>query len=249
MRAISPGLEVAPHQYRHHSTNKNDPLPFKKEGSWRNWICIITITVTATALIVGGAVGGGLGASLASCRQNLGVVQSCDNSNSNQCENASPITTKDLPLTTTTSSAAFQTTTGGLLVNYKIEPPSKVFNISVDCDTLAGSIQVTQDQEKFLVYCGVDFGHGNRKDKNGNEIILADIIGIIAYSMDDCLEACSRYTYNSQLWGVNSSCGSVTLRVDMANTTKSNCWLKNSTITHSPGAGSCDVCIGATKIS
>ncbi len=82
MRAISPGLEVAPHQYRHHSTNNNDHLPFKKEGSWRNWICIITITVTATALIVGGAVGGGLGASLASCRQNLGVVQSCDNNNS-----------------------------------------------------------------------------------------------------------------------------------------------------------------------
>ncbi|TGJ85793.1 hypothetical protein E0Z10_g3013 [Xylaria hypoxylon] len=231
-----------------HSLNENDHLSYQEERSWRNWARIVTITVAATAVIVGGAVGGGLGASLANCRQNLGAsLSSCENDLS-QCENAPLTATKDPPFATT-SSAAFETTTGGLLVNYTIEPPSKVFNVSVDCDALAASIQVTQAQEKFLVYCGVDFGTGDRINRDGDDVVLADIARFTSYSMQDCLEACSQYTYKSQLWGVNNACGSVNFQVLIAKNPTGNCWLKNSTITHSPGAGQCDYCIGATKIS
>ncbi|GAW18924.1 hypothetical protein ANO14919_084070 [Xylariales sp. No.14919] len=272
VRAISPGLEVAPPQHQrsrksmqstqpenmtdqstvqwNRSVNENDYMFSQEERSSRNWVFIVAITVAVTAVIVGGAVGGGLGASLANCRQNLGAsLSSCQN-NLSQCENASPTTTNDSLFTATaTSSAAFETTTAGLLVNYTVEPPSKVFNVTLDCDALAASMQVTQAQEKFSVYCGVDFGTGSRVDRNGNDVVLADIVRFTSYSMQDCLEACSQYTGKSQLWGVSNSCGSVNFQVGMANNPTGNCWLKNSTVIHSPGAGRCDNCISATKVS
>ncbi|KAI0533965.1 hypothetical protein GGR58DRAFT_484741 [Xylaria digitata] len=260
VRPISPGLEVAQFQHQrsrksmqspqpenmtdqntvlwNHSLNENQYFPPQEERSHRNWARIFALTVAATALIVGGTVGGGLGASLANCRQSLG-----------QCENMflTATTTKDSP-STTTSSAAFETTTGGLLVNYTAEPRSKVFSVSVDCDALAASVQVAQTQEKFLVYCGVDFGTGHRVNREGNDVVLADIVRFTTYSMQDCLEACSQYTNKSQLWGVSNSCGSVNFQVGMAKNPTGNCWLKNSTITYSSGTGKCDQYISATKI-
>jgi hypothetical protein len=81
-----PGLEVAGHQQQYgqphpYSTSNQDTVPWdlytknqddhiaiQEAGRGKNWTLIITAAVAVTALIVGGAVGGGLGASLASCK-------------------------------------------------------------------------------------------------------------------------------------------------------------------------------------
>lgn len=109
---------------------------------------------------------------------------------------------------------------------------------------------MTQAQEKFLVYCGVDFKEGpDWTNRDGSDVVLADLLILIAYSMADCLQACSQYTAKSQAWDRPSSCGSVTFKPNIGNFTNGNCWLKNSTVTHDPGDGVCDDCISATKIS
>ncbi|KAI0977024.1 hypothetical protein F4678DRAFT_181 [Xylaria arbuscula] len=65
-----------------------------------------------------------------------------------QCVNVSlTTTTNNPPFTITIHLAAFKTTTSGLLVNYKIKPPSIVFNLIGDCDMPAESLQVAQDRE------------------------------------------------------------------------------------------------------
>ncbi|KAI1814032.1 hypothetical protein GGS20DRAFT_585875 [Poronia punctata] len=60
------------------------------------------------------------------------------------------------------SSTAVPTTTDGLLLNYKPELASRNASLSVDCDSLESSIQVTEAKEKFLVYCGKNYRKGGR---------------------------------------------------------------------------------------
>lgn len=84
------------------------------------------------------------------------------------------------------------TTTGGLFVNYLPEPTAAVYNVSADCDALAQRTQITRQNEKFSVYCGIDLSTGDGvRDAGDNEVTLADITGVVAYTLGDCLQACS----------------------------------------------------------
>ncbi|KAI3318495.1 hypothetical protein HD806DRAFT_526223 [Xylariaceae sp. AK1471] len=236
---LSPGKQAA---LLWHTPTQADGAPSRGERvKSRNWVIIVTIVIAVTAIVVGAAIGGGLGASLASCKRDLGAAQSSGN-----VSIGATVTLRDPP-STTINSAAFETTTSGLLVNYEVKPPLNVFNLSLDCDDLSASQQVTPLNEFFLVYCDVDLTSGPRTDKSGNDVILADIISIISYSMADCLEACSQYNRWSQQWDVDNECGSVTFAVQMAENAYGNCWLKNSTVM--PGTLSHFGYISATKIS
>ncbi|KAI8633314.1 hypothetical protein F5Y19DRAFT_417423 [Xylariaceae sp. FL1651] len=185
------------------------------------------IVVAVTATVVGAAIGGGLGSSLSSCQRNLSHCQATPS------QSSSP-TTPDLH-SATSSAAAFETTTGGLVVDYVPELPANVFSLGDNCTELAASTQVTNLTDKFSVYCNVDFSIGSRHDGNGKTIQLADIACITSYSLVDCLEACSDYTMRSQKSGIDNSCGSVTFQLAMSGSPHTNCCLKNSTITHTAG--------------
>ncbi|KAI0837691.1 hypothetical protein F5Y06DRAFT_62760 [Hypoxylon sp. FL0890] len=218
--------------------------PAQKE---KGWVHIAVIAVVLTTSIVGAAVGGGLGASLSTCQSNLSQYRDVT------------LTTQILPSTTNNSfpmatsasstAAAFPTTTGGLLVNYTIEPFAKIYNLQVECANLSSTYQMSQDGDKYSVYCGQAFGAGNMKDGNNNDVVVRDILSVIAYSMADCLQACSQYTYWSRLAGISTSCGAVMWTSDVAHSHNTgNCFLKNSTITIGVGTEACSWCYSATKV-
>jgi hypothetical protein len=105
--------------------------------------------------------------------------------------------------------------------------------------------------EKFSVYCHQDFGSGKRRDVGNNEVVLADVMALIAYSMADCMLACSQYTRWSNNAGIDSTCRSVTWASNLtySDHVTGNCWLKNSTVTYDAGMTPCDWCYSATKVS
>ena len=77
--------------------------------------------------------------------------------------------------------------------------------------------------------------------------VVADISGIISYSVKDCVNACSVFNTAANVGGRDLKCQAVVFNSFMANSTKlkptrGNCWLKNGTVadgvqmTDHPGA-------------
>lgn len=106
--------------------------------------------------------------------------------------------------------------------------------------------------ERYDLSCGLDIGSG-RTDVDDSSKTVADIVGIFAYSLTDCLYACANVNhfteYNKQnvVGGVMQSCKSVTWNYNMAASNTSdyaNCWLKNGT---SSGT-QCNNCISGTLV-
>ncbi|KAI0973394.1 hypothetical protein F4678DRAFT_459527 [Xylaria arbuscula] len=227
-----------------------------KEGGNRSWVLIAGIAAAVTAIIVGAAVGGGLGSALSSCQNDLRSSRNASDTDVRECISGSttPILathTTQSTASSTTCLASFQTTTSGQLLNYEAVPSKNVSTLGIDCDALQKNWQVTSQGEKYSALCSVGFTAGtNRTDGDGNSVTLAEITTLIAYSLSDCLEACSGYTYTSKQPGrnVEESCGSVVFRTDMADNYHANCVLLNSTVTHHVGGGACDTCISATRM-
>lgn len=124
-------------------------------------------------------------------------------------------------------------------------------------DTLAdpgcqtSRIEVQYD-ERYDLSCGVDMGNG-LKDLDDSSKIVADIVGIFAYSVTDCLYACANVNYFTERYkqdfdgGVMQSCKGVTWNYNMAASNESNhanCWLKNGTAT----GYQCNSCISGTLV-
>ncbi|KAI0808580.1 hypothetical protein GGR55DRAFT_696676 [Xylaria sp. FL0064] len=223
-----------------------------ESGKSRSWTFIAAVAAAVTAIVVGAAVGGGLGSALSSCQKDLRASRSAPATDLGASTTPTQTTTRSTSTassTTSTCLASFQTTTDGQLVDYEAVTSKNVSSLSADCDALQKSWQVTSQGEKFSALCKVGFEAGaGRIDGNGNTVTLAEISTLIAYSLSDCLEACSGYTYASRHRGVEESCGSVVFRTNLADNYHANCLLLNSTVRHNPGGGACDECISATKI-
>ncbi|KAI0399746.1 hypothetical protein F4802DRAFT_610628 [Xylaria palmicola] len=269
MEVVQPGLEVLTHQHQHQQYGQNgqqqweeqqgqkplpgqlpsyqvdDPSPRK-----RGWGPAAAIATAITAVVIGATVGGGLGASLSSCKNELGYF-SPRGSAVSQCQTLMTAT-NPIPSSTTTTSPAFPTTTNGLLVNYTVESPGNIENLAADCTSLTSTLQITPFQDKFSVYCYQDFGTGNLKDNDNRDVVVDDVMLLIAYSMADCLQACSQYTRRSQALGIDSSCGAVVWVSDMSHFNHyqdGNCALKNSTVKFGYGNKGCGWCYSATKVN
>ncbi|KAI0150227.1 hypothetical protein GGR57DRAFT_200978 [Xylariaceae sp. FL1272] len=229
--------------------NANQYQPPKKSWPW--WPLVASVTVAV--LIVGGAVGGGVGSKLSSCEADLRRHQAVSEavtstiSQSTSLQSTTPTSTDSV--STTSSAPALETTDGGLITNYVAELPSNVYSLADNCTELAATTQTTSSgKTKFSLYCDVDFGTGRRKDGDGNNITLSDLICLSSYSMQDCLNACGDYTYRSSKSGRDAVCGSVTYSIFMSTSATNNCCLKNSTVTHTEGSGYKNGCISAILI-
>jgi hypothetical protein len=142
------------------------------------------------------------------------------------------------------------TIVNNMLVNYEVAPQTSVLNVTANCDRSFRGMETSDLNEKFNVYCKVGFLSGRMNDADGKPIILADILGITAYTFQDCLTACSSYTLFANKWSTSQSCQSVTFLTAMAEKFeehKANCWLKNGTVSVLPGNGGCPSCISAVK--
>ena len=124
-----------------------------------------------------------------------------------------------------------------LVTNYTVVPPSQVYNVPLDCEKLATSIQTTSVQttsvRRYKIYCGVDFGNAlpsTQSDSIGSPLLYTNLARVIAYSLNDCLEACSWLNFfATEYWGCHSVYYSSRLHDSLAFGSIGNCWLKNGT--------------------
>ncbi|KAI1821977.1 hypothetical protein F4861DRAFT_516589 [Xylaria intraflava] len=260
-----PGLEVSEHSQQHGQPAPIQqwlPQPYHATGAGNNiaseypavlskdthppitkrekkrLVTIIAVWVAATAIIVGASIGGSLGSTvsdlavqLSSCQKDLSICrQSTSPSQLPETSDPSP----------TTSSAPAQTTTAGRLLNYVVEPPSKIYNLGENCDDLLQQMNASKGSD-FQLYCDLDLGRGTGKDVHGNPVISIDMVSITAYTLNDCMKACTGIASSSK--HSDSACRAVTFRLDMYNFPNGgNCWLKNSTLTTASGSRSCNGC-------
>lgn len=153
--------------------------------------------------------------------------------------------------TPTTGGPPLATTTGGLFINYAPQPTNTVETLYDNCTLLTKSPYITQFDDKFSVYCGIDINAGRNaveKDHSGNVLSLADIVPIVAYTPEACMQACSSFNKMALRWGRDEVCRSITFNYEMAltvNVNGANCWLKNGTIPAPAQAEGCDSCLSA----
>ncbi|KAM0430165.1 hypothetical protein ACHAPT_006173 [Fusarium lateritium] len=187
----------------------------KPRGPFGLSLWLFTVIVVAiTAAIVGGGVGGGLGAALSNC-QNSNSECSADTAVGDD----NSTTASAAPTTSTTTSAFFFTPT----------PAAEIRNLTWFCEEAEDTktIQLTSGFE-FKVYCGLDGGGANNAEGGGT---LKDLVGIIAYSLEDCLQACTQMNAMNDNQDTNVTCKSVSFRANLAQSYKQyggNCWLKDS---------------------
>ena len=105
-----------------------------------------------------------------------------------------------------------------------------------------------QYDERYDLSCGIDMGN-NLKDQDDNSKVVADVAGIFAYSITDCLYACANVNHFTNQWktGTAQQCKGVTWNYNMAANNASNsanCWLKNGTST----GYQCNSCISGVLV-
>ncbi|KAL2670124.1 hypothetical protein Neosp_015005 [[Neocosmospora] mangrovei] len=176
-------------------------------GLWEFAVLVAAVT----AIVVGGAVGG-LGAALAHCHSDKPATS------------ASPAAASEcsLPESTETSTAD-----DGTIV-YTPRRPDQVNNLTLECPEAGKSREVgATDGYKFDMWCGIDAPYGTRTQDGGT---ISDIAGLIAYTLDDCLQACIQMrNFNESGHGVRS-CESVQFGARLKEYVAqygSNCWLKD----------------------
>ena len=116
------------------------------------------------------------------------------------------------------------------LTNLSVPAPSTIISVALDCPNLTGQSYVSATGHTFTQFCNHDYPNGSFAA--GNIGTIRDITGIIAYSMNDCMDACS--TMNQLQYG--PVCAGVTFNAAMSMTyaSRANCFLKNAT---GPGTG------------
>ncbi|RSM06501.1 hypothetical protein CEP52_005697 [Fusarium oligoseptatum] len=192
--------------------HQQQPQTQKPRGPFGLSLWLFTILVVAiTAAIVGGGVGGGLGAALSNC-QNSDSKCAADSVDSDDSS------TNTTPTPSATTSAAFFTPT----------PAAEIRNLTWFCEESeqTKTIQLTNGFD-FKVYCGTDGGGVGNADGGGT---LKDLVGIIAYSLEDCLQACTQMNAMDDNQDTGVTCKSVSFRANLAQSYKQyggNCWLKD----------------------
>ena len=122
--------------------------------------------------------------------------------------------------------------------DYSALPPSEVQTLAWGCPNLQSYTTSTEDyNESFDVICGVDYGNDGAATQGG---VVADIVGLVAYSPEECMTACVQMNYFQQRWGFGEQCRGITFGNRLSagwQTWGGNCWLKNGTAVN-PGASS-----------
>jgi hypothetical protein len=115
--------------------------------------------------------------------------------------------------------------------NYTVVPAYQVNTLPLDCPTLNDqTMAITVNKstatstQNFRLQCNFDYPAGLPALNGGT---VADLMGIIAYSLEDCLSACVYLNWQ----GTAPQCQSVFFGAALGYWVKqesANCWLKNS---------------------
>ncbi|KAF5242898.1 hypothetical protein FAUST_3065 [Fusarium austroamericanum] len=207
----------------HAPTTKEQKPPFGL-GLWT----FAGLVALLTAIIVGAGVGGGLGAALAN--------KSSDCSVDDSLASAPSATSEPTSCPTNDNRTSGNDTSDDDTSDYAPKPPVEVNKLQLPCP---GNKQketrfASRDgKTRFKWWCGVDAPYGNAAKEGGR---ITDI-AILAYSIDDCMQACANIYQRDQA-GV--ACKSIVFSKTMFSSYTSrnaNCYLKNGTKTVSSSWG------------
>ena len=101
-------------------------------------------------------------------------------------------------ITSTATLSAGQTAPTTDLTNYAAALPADVDTLSWDCPGASSyTTSNISPNANFDITCGIDWAQGHDAVGGG---VVADIIGIVAYSADDCMEACANFNMFQAKW-------------------------------------------------
>ncbi|KAF5009943.1 hypothetical protein FDECE_3849 [Fusarium decemcellulare] len=176
-----------------------------------------------TAIIVGAGVGGGLGAALANSNS-----ESCSAATAAPLETSQPTATEcATPETTDTNNTSADNDTAP----YVPRPAKSVKLLELDCPadkTKQTSFKSSKGYD-FKWWCGVNAAANTPAEEGG---MVADVSPIIAYTLDDCINACSAMIEKDEKEGTGVKCRSIVFGKRMSAELDAwgvNCWLKNAT--------------------
>ncbi|RYC62240.1 hypothetical protein CHU98_g3958 [Xylaria longipes] len=156
------------------------------------------LSVVLAVVVIAAAIGGGVGGSLA--------VQNAKNAcNSKNTGEVAVVTTT---VTAAAAATGLATSTSGPLV-----VPTGV--VKLDCPGLTADIAISlgADSWGFTPACGIDYSG-------------SDFGAVIAYSFQDCLQACAAHNHFSG----NDECMAITFKANQTSSVPKdygNCWLKD----------------------
>ena len=88
-------------------------------------------------------------------------------------------------------------------------------------------------QDKYTVNCQIDTVYGFPSEQDPNKTVES-IGGMLSYSLEDCIDACSAYRYYANRNYDARTCLGVSFRSSLnsqvAISPYNNCWLKNGTV-------------------
>ncbi|KAJ4246388.1 Hypothetical protein NCS54_01225700 [Fusarium falciforme] len=209
-----------PPGYQPPSGQKSQNIPFGL-GVWT----FAALVALLTAIVVGAGVGGGLGAALANAKSD-------DNCSAATAASAAPVETS----TPTECTAAPETTTTSAdndTAPYVPRPADEVQLLELDCPkdkSEATSFKSSKGYD-FKWWCGVNAPAGSQAEEGG---VISDASPLIAYTLQDCLNACSAMIDKDENEGSGVKCRSVVFGKRMSEELGRwgvNCWLKNGTKT------------------
>lgn len=115
----------------------------------------------------------------------------------------------------------------------------------MNCSSLQSPLS-SSSGSKYDIYCDKNFIDGQpalQTDSNGNHLVIADVVSLVSYSLNDCLLACGRLNAKASQWSREPGyrCLTVAFSYESAayntanhndgwNDVEGNCWLKNGTV-------------------
>ncbi|EXJ90458.1 hypothetical protein A1O1_03560 [Capronia coronata CBS 617.96] len=187
---------TAAYPYEPVDSQPGEPQPSASRLPWRLSVLAYTLVVAGVTLLICGAAFGGALG---------GVVTSHKHSDSN-----TPATTTVTATVTNTVSSA-PTTQTGLVNNYSPLLPDQVNTTALDCAEQATI--TSRSDEQYQLNCNINYPDN-------------DLLNFIAYSLDDCIDACSSINTVSG----DTQCHGVVFNANLEKSDQQghgNCWLKS----------------------
>ena len=217
------------------------------------------LLVALTALIVGAAVRGGVGSALASCnseKSNLNEeLASCSVPTGNTAGGSGGAPSVSVALATATVTVSASTASGTTVVapidltNFTVTSPTTVTDAFTGCPGLNTQRYTSVQGDVYTVYCATDSGFGSPTLEDP-DLTLQVFAGLLSYTLNDCMEACSAFNAFSARNNVPEMvCRSITFNHKMSQSIVNNdfvtCWFKNGTLAESdlPASGDTVSCM------
>lgn len=209
------------------------PKSTRKGPTW----LVFGLATAIVAALVGGAIEGGLGSSLAKCKSDMQAAflpipeVSCNETASMPDQSASATRTS-----ARSTQTGYATTTSGLILNYVAEPTGRIVNIATDCENVPDNQIRPPSSGAFSVYCNKDIAWGGvaqQKGPNNEVLTIIDIMGSISHSLTDCVQNCAVFNSKAQSFGREDRCRSITFESNLNaafEAQQATCSLKNGSV-------------------